>query len=215
MNKFIDRSIIFIHSSFSTLVMSIICVLLAGFSAATSFVYPYYYQSRHQSKSCKSINNIFIIKQFNYEFKKKYRLEIFVGNENNSGCHKCRSGIGQHHPYYPNAGVHLLPILLFLLLLDDSWKRTREYRAIVRELELLPSVLVICDDDAEKLSNPSQRTKIICNNRKQSPSPPPPYCSNKSLRGATDSFFYSFSWRRKGKKTKKLHRKARKGGKRM
>lgn len=53
-------------------------------------------------------------------------LEVFMGNENYFGSHQCRSWIDQHHPNDPDFGVHLLPVLLFLLLPDDSWERRRE-----------------------------------------------------------------------------------------
>ena len=144
-----------------------------------TFVLIHFWSTRRWSFNC-FFNNIFIIKQINYEFKKIIDLKYLWGMKITLGAISVAAGLANIILMILTSVSTCCPFCCSCCcsMIRES---EQENRAIVWELELLPSVLVICDDDAEKLSNPSQRTKIICNNnRKQSPSLPPPYCSNKS-----------------------------------
>ena len=93
MNKFIDRSIIFIHSSFSTLVMSIICVLLAAFQRQLHSSIRTITKVVINQNHVKVFNNIFIIKQINYEFKKIIDLKYLWGMKITLGAISVAAGL--------------------------------------------------------------------------------------------------------------------------
>jgi len=127
----------------------------------------------------KVFNDMFIFKKFNHEFKKNLDLKYLWGMKITLGAISVAAGLANVILLILTSVSTCCPFCCSCCcsMIRES---KQENRAIVRELELLPSVLVCDDDDGENLSNPSQRNKIICNTRKQSTSPPPPYCSNKS-----------------------------------